>query len=172
MKRSLILTIIGKDEPGLVEMVATTLAKHHANWHQSNLSKLAGKFAGILVATLDEDHIQPLKKALAGLEARGLKVIVEDGLEEVADREGLAISLDLIGHDKPGIVSQISHTLAARGISVDRLETALVSGSMSGEELFKVEADLRVPADLDMDLLQDDLEAIAADLMVDISLNK
>lgn len=170
MKRSLILTVIGQDKPGLIEMVSTTLAGHHASWHQSSMLKLAGTFAGILAASVEDKHSQALKTALTNLDAEGLKVIVEDGVEDAASDGGTAISLDLIGHDKPGIINQISRTLASRGVSVDRLETALVSGSMSAEELFKAEAELRIPTGLDLDALQEDLEAIAADLMVDISL--
>ena len=41
---------------------------------------------------------------------------------------------------------------------------------MSAEELFKAEAELLAPADLDPDDLQQALEAIVGDLMVDITL--
>lgn len=171
MNNSLILTLIGPDKPGLVEMVSATLAQHHANWQESSMSRLAGKFAGILVASVDSQHLQPLSEALTRLESKGLKIIIETDQKATSERGGMTISLALIGHDKPGIVRQISHTLAAQGISVDRLETAIVSGSMSAEQLFKAEADLLVPADVDIDSLQESLEAIASDLMVDITLS-
>ncbi|MEH6469702.1 MAG: ACT domain-containing protein [Halopseudomonas sp.] len=171
MNNSLILTLIGPDKPGLVEMVSATLAEHHASWQQSSMSRLAGKFAGILIASVDSQQLQPLTEALSRLESKGLKITIEAD-DKVADkREGQAISLELIGHDKPGIVRHISQALASHGISVDRLETAMVSGSMSAEQLFKAEADLLVPTGVDIDELQDTLEAIASDLMVDITLN-
>ncbi len=171
MNNSLILTLIGPDKPGLVEMVSATLAQHHASWQESSMSRLAGQFAGILIASVDDQHLQPLSEALLQLESKGLKVTFETDQSASENRDGLAISLNLIGHDKPGIVRQISHALAAQSISVDRLETALVSGSMSAEQLFKAEADLLAPADTDLDALQENLEAIASDLMVDITLN-
>ncbi len=170
MNNSLILTLIGPDKPGLVEMVSATLAQHHANWQESSMSRLAGKFAGILIASVDDQHLQPLSEALMQLESKGLKVSIETDQKASDDRGGLVISLDLVGHDKPGIVRQISHALAAQSISVDRLETELVSGSMSAELLFKAQADLLAPAGTDLDTLQESLEAIASDLMVDITL--
>jgi glycine cleavage system regulatory protein len=171
MKNLLILTLVGPDKPGLVEMVSTTLAEHHANWQESSMSRLAGKFAGILIASVDSERLQPLTDALISLESKGLKVIVETDQKVDTSREGLVISLDLIGHDKPGIIREITHALASSGISVDRLETAIISGSMSAEQLFKAKADLLAPADVDIDELQENLEAIASDLMVDITLN-
>jgi glycine cleavage system regulatory protein len=41
---------------------------------------------------------------------------------------------------------------------------------MSGESLFIAHASIRVPQEADMDQLQDELEALANELMVDIEL--
>ncbi|MGB4246421.1 MAG: ACT domain-containing protein, partial [Pseudohongiellaceae bacterium] len=48
MATYLVLTIIGDDKPGLVELLSETIARHSGNWLESNMSHLAGKFAGIL----------------------------------------------------------------------------------------------------------------------------
>lgn len=42
---------------------------------------------------------------------------------------------------------------------------------MSADKLFKADAELLVPAEVDLDDLQDTLEAIAGDLMVDLTLD-
>ncbi len=171
MKTSLVLTLIGSDKPGLVELVSGTLTEHRANWQQSSMSRLAGKFAGILIASVDASHTEALLKALHSLEAQGLKVIAEVDSDVSSQRPGQSLTLELIGHDKPGIVREISRALAKRDISLDKLETEVVSGSMSAELLFKAQAELMVPGDTDLDELQEGLEAIASDLMVDITLN-
>ena len=172
MKTSLILTAIGPDKPGLVELLATTLAEHRANWQQSSMSRLAGQFAGILIATADTDRVDSLLAALDGLAKQGLSVsVVTEASTANPQASGKALTLELVGHDKPGIVRDISRALAARSISVEELTTEVVSGSMSAEQLFKAQASLLMPADADVDDLQDALEAIASDLMVDISLD-
>ncbi|MEH6470694.1 MAG: ACT domain-containing protein [Halopseudomonas sp.] len=173
MKTSLILTVIGPDKPGLVERLSTTLAEHRANWQQSSMSRLAGQFAGILIATTDTDKVESLLKALDGLASQGLNVsvVTEKGLSAPPQPQGQSLTLELIGHDKPGIVRDISRALAARSISVEELTTEVVSGSMSAELLFKAQASLVVPNDVDLDDLQESLEAIASDLMVDITLD-
>ncbi|NVK44330.1 MAG: glycine cleavage system protein R [Oceanospirillaceae bacterium] len=171
MMTSLVLTVIGPDKPGLVELLSQTIATNGGNWLESGMSRLAGKFAGILVVSVPADRADALEAALQGLQSKGLKVTAERS-EDSTDATALQpIQLDLVGHDKPGIVREISQALAARHINVERLATELTSGSMSGEQLFKAQASLMAPADLDLGELQQALEDIASDLMVDITLN-
>ncbi len=175
MKTSLILTVIGPDKPGLVELLSTTLAAHRANWQQSSMSRLAGQFAGILIASADSARVASLLKALDELSDKGLSVSVVTEVdtppEAAPQHPDQALTLELIGHDKPGIIRDISRALAGYSISVDELTTEVVSGSMSAEQLFKAQASLRVPDGTDLDDLQESLEAIASDLMVDLTLN-
>lgn len=171
MMTSLVLTVIGPDKPGLVEMLAQTITDNKGNWLESGMSRLAGKFAGILITEVPEDNCEQLISALSALEAQGLKVIAERSEAPSDAATTQSITLELIGHDKPGIVRDISSALAKRHVNVERLSTELVSGSMSAELLFKAEAELLAAEDLDLDELQEALEDIASDLMVDISLN-
>jgi len=170
MKRSLVLTLIGPDKPGIVEKLSKVLASHGGNWQESNMSRLAGQFAGILIASVDEEQVEALMGGLQALSADGLRVVAEADQHDTPAREGRSVRLELLGNDKPGIVREISSALASRGVSVDSLETEVVSGSMSADLLFKAEATLLVPPGTDIDDLQATLEAIAADLMVDITL--
>ncbi len=74
-----------------------------------------------------------------------------------------------MGQDRPGIIRQISRTLATFGVNVEELHTECLSAPMSGEALFKAVAKLRLPADRDAAELRKALEKIASDLLVDIS---
>jgi glycine cleavage system regulatory protein len=168
---SLVLTVIGPDKPGLVERLSNTVLEHEGNWLESGLSRLGGKFAGIVLIDVPEPQVTPLTTALQALSGAGLKVAVEHSDEPSATVDFQPLTLELIGHDKPGIVRDISKPLANRKINVEHLDTELVSGSMSAELLFKAEAALLAPPDVDTDELQSALEAIASDLMVDITLN-
>lgn len=168
---SLVLTVIGPDKPGLVELLSQTIARHQGNWLESGMSRLAGKFAGILITEVPADQADALIEALGTLEKQGLRVVAErsDAYESAADLTHF--TLELVGHDKPGIVREISQALAKRHINVERLTTELTSGSMSAELLFKANARLSAAADTDLDDLQEALEDIASDLMVDITIN-
>jgi len=135
------------------------------------MAHLAGQFAGILHVTIDPQAADDLKAALEQLAGESLSVtIARDDVAPVVPSPGLALKLDLIGQDRPGIVREISRALAARGVNVEELATECESAPWSGETLFKAQATLQAPADTDLDTLRQDLEAIAQDLMVEISL--
>jgi glycine cleavage system regulatory protein len=78
--------------------------------------------------------------------------------------------LEIVGQDRPGIVRQITHALATFGVNVEELHTECASAAMSGETLFKARAKLGIPASCDVTSLRQTLEKIAADLIVEISL--
>jgi glycine cleavage system regulatory protein len=168
---SLVVTVIGKDRPGLVELVSAVVEEHGGDWVESRMSRLAGEFAGILRVSVPAAQADTLSKALEGLRSEGLRVVVERGVEETV-QEGHVIVLELIGSDRPGIVHKISEALAARGVNVEELNTECDGAPWSGDTLFKAMARLRAPRALDLDQLRESLEAIAGDLMVDISIGE
>jgi glycine cleavage system regulatory protein len=65
----------------------------------------------------------------------------------------------------------LSRTLASRRINVDELHTECSSAPMSGETLFNARAKLRVPEGSAIEEIRAAIEAIAGDLMVDITLS-
>lgn len=168
---SLVLTVIAQDKPGLVELLSETIANHKGNWQESSMSRLAGQFAGILIIEVPQGNSEALTAALNDLQSQGLNVNVQASKDAAPEETYQHVTIELIGHDKPGIVREISHALNSLKINVESLSTELVSGSMSAEELFKAEASLRVPTSVELDDLQNALENIANDLMVDLNLN-
>src|SRR5436189_2198459 len=77
MQRSLVMTVIGQDRPGLVESVAAIVAEHGGNWLESRMSRLGGQFAGILRVEVPADDESSLLSALKQLEARDLTIVVQ-----------------------------------------------------------------------------------------------
>ena len=73
-----------------------------------------------------------------------------------------------VGQDRPGIVKQISRSLAQHQVNVEELHTERSSAPMSGEMLFQATIEVLAPADCDLAALRQSLEKIAADLMVEI----
>ena len=170
MSVSLVLTIIGEDKPGLVELLSQIVAAHGGNWLESRMSRMAGRFAGILRASVPSGNADALAEALAALETHGLRVVVERSAVEDSGATFRRISLDLVGVDRAGIIRDLSRALALRQVNVDELHTECSSAPMSGEILFNARAKLRVPLDTVIEELHEALEEIANDLMVEISL--
>lgn len=166
----LVLTLIGADRPGIVEALAAPIAAHGGNWLESRMARLAGRFAGILRVEVPPDRVAALTAALTGLEGRGLRVVVEaaGAAEGTAGRR--TMDLDLVGLDRPGIVREISHALAAHGVNIEELTTDRAPAPMSGEQLFHARARVHLPREADLAALRGELERLAGDLMVEVQL--
>ena len=170
MRSQLVLTLIGRDRPGLVEALAAQIAKHGGNWEESRMAHLAGKFAGILRVSVPAAAAGALVQALAALEREGLRIVVESS-EPDAKTAGRRLRLELVGNDRAGIVRDISRALAVRGVNVDELHTRCEDAPMGGGQLFRADALLRLPAETSVDELRVQLEGLADDLMVELSLD-
>ncbi len=171
MARVLVLTVIGEDRPGLVESLAEVISTHDGNWDKSRMARLAGHFAGVVQIHLPDDRADALIAALPGLADRGLSAsVVDSDLSLVSVDHRQSIRLELVGQDRPGIVREISSALAALGVNVQDLRTVVESAPMSGEALFRAEAELAPPEDVPLESIRSALENLADELMVDIQL--
>jgi len=163
------MTIIGPDRTGLVESVARVVAAHGGNWLESRMSRLGGEFAGILRIELPVEKRQALIDGLQTLQGRGLTVVIRPGDPSAAPVPGRLARLEIVGHDRPGIVQQITRALADAGVNVEEFSSEVVSAPMSGETLFKAVARLQLPTGGNDAALKANLEKIADDLLVDVS---
>lgn len=166
----LILTLIGNDRPGLVDSLARVVADHEGNWLESSMSQLAGKFAGILCVSVDEQRADALIEELHALES--IRLVVERGHRRSEEEASGLLYLSLVGNDRPGIVREVFQALAAQQVNVESLETDCVSAPMSADLLFQARAGLRMPPGADTEALRESLERIADDLIVEISLSE
>ena len=169
MKTYLILTIIGEDKPGIVESLAEVIADHSGNWLESSMSQLAGKFAGILRVSVDENQSEALVNSLKGLSDE-LRLIIERVSYDEIDAKHQIIELSLLGNDRPGIIKEISKTVTELSVNFEQLNTECMPAPMTGGILFRASASLKVPDGLSIDVLQEALENLADDLIVEIKL--
>jgi len=166
---TLVLTVLGDDRPGLVSALSAPLKACGAGWERSRMARLAGKFAGVVEVVVADDRVDALVPALEALEDEGLQVTVER-TDEPTQQSVKRLALDLVGADRPGIVADISTLLADRQVSVEELSTQVSEAPMAGTALFEAHAVLAAPADADTGALREALEALADELMVDLSL--
>lgn len=165
---SLVITMIGPDRPGLVKAISDTAAQHGANWADSLMANFAGQFAGIVQLEVAAEKGDALMVALRALESPDLRIHIAKAAGGTAQSPTRRMQLDLVGHDQPGIIHGISSQLARHSVSIDKLQTHIESGAMSGEQMFHMSAQLTVPTALDADVLRAGLEGLANELMVDI----
>ena len=172
MTTSLVVTVVGPDRPGIVNQLSEVAQRLGANWEASRMANLAGQFAGMVHFEVPDARADELATALAALESPELHVVIARSKSGGAAPARRHVRLELMGHDRPGIVRDLSGSLAERGVSIEELETHVSSAAMSGESLFKVKALLAVPGDLPDAELRRGLEALANEMMVDVELGE
>ncbi len=166
---SLILTLIGPDRPGLVRILAELVAERGGSWLESRMARLAGQFAGIALVSVPPAEIDALTAALDQLQGQGLRVTVRTGAEEKLPPHA-TLHLEVVGHDRPGIVRDFTQALWNCGANIEELTTNVLSGSFSGESLFRAEARVRAPSGDAAGQIRTALEHLGNELMVDIKL--
>lgn len=170
MTTSLVVTAIGPDRPGIVKEISDVAQRFGANWAGSRMANLAGQFAGMVHFEVPPEHADALAAALTELQSTGLKIEIEKSEGAPVPEGRRLLKLELVGHDRPGIVRDLSGALAQRGVSIEELHTEIVSGAMTAEHLFKVKAELLVPKNVSNDDVRHALEALANEMMVDVEL--
>ena len=172
MSTLIISTVVCDDRPGIIETLSQVLGEHGGNWSESSMMSLAGKFAGILLAELPEDGAEAFMQALAALQDEGLQIVCQESVPRPVDPTSRPYSIEFVGHDRAGIVHEITEVLARHGINVLELETTVQSASMSGEKLFMAHARILIPSEVSLERLQLEMEELANELMVDIKLEE
>jgi glycine cleavage system regulatory protein len=182
---TIVITVIGDDKAGLVEALSGVIADHGGNWDRSHMSELAGKFAGIVMVTIGDAKSGPLLADLEKLESAGLLHVTAEATTQSSSHGSVEppssspdslgpvdelrhLALTVYGPDHPGIVHELSHTLAENGLSIEELVTEVVPAPMGGH-LFKATARVSGQAGVSLPDLHDELERAAPEMVLEIA---
>jgi glycine cleavage system transcriptional repressor len=168
-----ILSILGRDRPGIVAAVARVLFDQNCNIENVSQTMLQTEFAGIFIASLPEGMgVDDLHQELyARLTPIGLTVLTkpcehgEDG-GPAAACEPFVITTR--GPDRKGLVAHISGVIARHGVNITNLQAMFKGGTDPGDNIMIYEVD--VPKAVDLQTLTQDLRDKAGDLQLDISI--
>lgn len=165
----LVLTAVGDDREGLVSALSRAVEDHGGNWLDSQLAKLAGKFAGIVLVDVPDAGVAAFTQAASGLlDELGWKVDVTPA--GTGGSDGSEVQVHLVGLDRPGMVRQVSAALAAQLVSIRHFRSWTRNAPQGGGVLFEAEAVVTLPTGVDVEAVRAALEPIADELMVDLEL--
>ncbi|MBQ4834269.1 glycine cleavage system protein R [Pseudoalteromonas sp. MMG010] len=164
--KQLVITILGKDRPGLVESISSVVLENQGNWLSSNLSHLLGHFAGIIQLEVAEAHFQALYDALNDLPE--LEVRIEAGAEQPTEALLEQLNFIITGNDRPGIVQELASVIRHKGANITHLNSRQQSAPNWGVPIFSAVATVSLPTTVNRDDVIEALEAITSDLIVDV----
>ena len=163
-----VLSVVGSDRPGLTKALAAAVLSAGGNWLESHLSRLGGLYVGSVLVELEADGVDALRSAVRTVDAQGLEVRIAPAIKE-PEEAGEELHFGLVGQDRPGIVNQVTAVLSDLEANIETFETWVSAEPHSGMPLFHMEARLRLPPELQAGRVQAALQAISAEIMVDIS---
>lgn len=169
-----ILTVVGKDHPGIVAGISNTLFEFGCNIHELNQTILSDEFAMILLLqpTREIDILEldkSLKKTCEALEVNSVlrrTTTSTVSLLPLTPKERFIITV--IGADKIGIVSGVTKVLADMNINIAELSTA-PSYVIAGKPQYTMIAKVEIDESVDMPELRRTLGECAKRLSVDIN---
>ncbi len=168
MTDTLIITFIAEDRPGVVEHISDVVEAHGGNWLESRMAHLAETFAGVARVSVPAAKSDALSVALTALAEEGFQVMVRVAGDKPAQVTGPLIAFEIVGSDHPGIVHELTRTIAGLGASVEEMETRIEGAPHGGGMLFHAETKVLLPAGLSKEDFRDALESSANALVVDI----
>lgn len=176
MKKTIIITAIGKDRPGIVAAVSKVLYETGCNIEDSSMTILGNDFAMILMVSLPKQgSVLLLDKKLAAVRKKlGLSISLRPlkPAELKAANTGNAVPcmISVYGTDKPGIVYLISDFLARNKVNITDVETKIVSPEKNPVYVMMLE--VNVPAQAKLPSLTKALAALSQELHVDITIKQ
>lgn len=162
------VTAIGADRPGIVAAVTKVLVERECNIEDSRMAILGGHFSMMLVVKPPDDlDADALEQALAPAAHRlGLTLDVRPIADLNASQPvGAPHVLSVYGSDRPGIVHDVSSSLAAAGVNIVDLRTHVTD---SEPPVYIMLMDLEVPGD--PVALEQQLKELATSRGIDITL--
>jgi glycine cleavage system regulatory protein len=164
MMTSTIITLIGKDKPGLLDSLARQVYDLEGNWLGSSFSHMAGYFAGFAEIAIPKTNLQKLIDTFNAHPDLQIQIVQGENTNE----QGQSVILEIVGNDRPGIVQELSNVFSQFAVNIVGFDSWLESAPNWGGDLFKAKAKIVAPTTLDLNHLQNALEALANDLVIDL----
>lgn len=167
----LILTAVGPDRVGLVEKISEFISRHDCNIEDSKMAVFCGEFALILLIGGAGPALVKIANAHDQLEvATGLTISFKTPTDRKPSESFLPYKLTASCMDHPGIVYRISGVLSSLGINIEAMETDTYAAPISGTPIFRIEAEISVPATTNIVQLRERFAAIQREENIDIDI--
>ena len=177
--RTIVLSVLGKDQTGLVEKLAQAVSNADGSWLAGRFCSLSGHFTGFVEVLLPAQNQSLLVNECEAITQLSITLlpaenkIAPDANDSASSTKSLlnSIKLKVTGNDRQGIVGDVTNALSAFDINIIDLDTSLTSAPNWGTMLFSASFVVETSQTIDASQLKEAIEQIADDLMVE-TLNK
>ena len=171
-----VLTVIGKDKPGIIAHVTGLLFRFGCNLEDATMSILEGEFAMVLIVhmprrtrpeDLKEAFLQTQKKWKLELFFRPFAP--KGSLSDKTHQKGtVSYLISGIGRDRTGIVYQMSRLLADKGFNITDLNSRILGRGQKA--LYSLLLEVDIPKKFPLSRLEKDFKRLERKLQIEIKI--
>ena len=169
-----ILTVIGKDKPGIIAKVTGILFKTGCNLEDISMSVLQGEFAMIMIVDAPKSQLKGIKQSVSTAAKRWhLAIDWKSAVKKLKrgekhEKGTVPYLVSIYGKDRHGIVYQTSALLAKNQLNITDLNCKILGQGQKTVYLMLLEVD--IPHSFSIPLLRGALDRLARKLKVSIAL--
>jgi len=174
MKKYMILFLVGKDRPGIVDDVSTVLFEGGANIEDSRMAVMGGCFSIMTLFSCTSEQLEAIKTGLDNLRKMGFETSLHEAQDPAArpKRAELPLKIEVTAMDHPGIVQKVVHILHKYDVNIQSLNTQVTRAPLSGAPIFDLNLEAGIPPEKPIAKVKEELMEMAAEMNLDLSFKK
>lgn len=151
----LVISAIGRDQPGLVNKISEAVLDCGCNVLDSRMTVLGSEFAVIMMVAGNWSAVAKAEDHLIRLQDKLDLTVITRRTEERADSSSLIpYAVEVVALDHPGIVHDIAEFFSSRDINVEDLYTGRYAAPHTGTPMFSLHMTVGVPSDMSVAALR------------------
>lgn len=159
MKSIFIMTIMGEDQPYIMQSLAEDTRRLGGEWLKSKAMHLEGKFSALMKTSVDAEKEQELKDKLESLYPKLSFSYSPAPADDEQDVELVNLIVDC--NDRSGLTHDIVEVLAELNLETEGLEVRRFPVTPVGGTVYSARLSLRIPKTLERAELASSLEEVS-----------
>jgi len=155
MENYLVVSSLGKDQPGIVNELSQAMMDSGCNIMDSRMTVLGSEFAVIMLIAGNWNAIAKLEDMLPRLEQK-LDLTIGSRRTQLRGPSANTIpyAVEVVAMDHPGIVHDIANFFSTRRINIEDLYTGSYQAPHTGTPMFSLHMTVGVPGDMSIAALR------------------
>jgi glycine cleavage system transcriptional repressor len=170
----MILFLVGKDRPGIVDDVSGLLFEKGANIEDSRMASMGGSFSIMTLFSCTGDELRNIESGIEKFKKMGFEVSLHEAEDPsaVQKRPELQLKIEVTAMDHPGIVQRVVHILRQHDVNVESLNTQVTRAPLSGAPIFDLALEAGVPVEKSVARIKEELTKLAAEMNLDLNFTR
>lgn len=166
MNTTFIVNFVGKASPTTIKQLAAITHENGGKWLISKVNFIEDQVAAVIKVDVPSQNADVVKSAFQDQQGIIVQIVDSQALNTNVDT---IYQLRLDSNDRAGIVNEITHILDGQGVSIldmDCQRVFIAGGGGVSSSLFTANMAIRLPTEVDIDDIANELESLSEDTKV------